>query len=473
MACHTRWITASSLAAALLLTAPPMRAGAQEADAGSEKRPLTLAETVRSALAANHSLMASAEQVAMATGRYQQTRSAYWPQVSATSQAFRSHVDQRRQLVGGVLVPFVENRYDEVNLALTARQSVIDISSWRAGSSARASEEAAEYSYRAQQEDLVLEVQQAYYNYLKTARLLSVAEENVKVGQEQLKLAEKKLEVGTGVSVDVLKAHAQTASDRLAVIEAKKNLDIARTTLNHVAGLPLDAPIVVEDVDINEPPSPLPVVEVDSAMAWRPDLATRRHEVAAAEKSVGAAQARRYPTLGVQVSYTRLMHGLNTAYDVPVGILGGDSNVVLVNQESETDPYGSWFAAAQLELPLFTGGSTKGQVNETRAGLRAAQELLLESERAARLEVQTALRNAEAAAEAMEVSREGVAAAEEENRLSQGFYTHGLVPILNLVESQAALAQARTDAVNAVYDYWIALASLDRALGRGVARFAP
>ena len=43
----------------------------------------------------------------------------------------------------------------------------------------------------------------------------------------------------------------------------------------------------------------------------------------------------------------------------------------------------------------------------------------------------------------------------------------------DLVESQAALAEARTNAVNAVYDYWIALASLDRALGRGVARFAP
>ena len=42
------------------------------------------------------------------------------------------------------------------------------------------------------------------------------------------------------------------------------------------------------------------------------------------------------------------------------------------------------------------------------------------------------------------MSREGVAAAEEENRLSQGFYTHGLVPILNLAEPQAALAQART-----------------------------
>jgi outer membrane protein TolC len=169
------------------------------------------------------------------------------------------------------------------------------------------------------------------------------------------------------------------------------------------------------------------------------------------------------------------MHGLNATYEVPVGfeVVDGDTSFIIGTREAETDPYGSWFAAAQLDLPLFTGGNTKGRINETRAALRAAQETLAESELAARLDVETAMRNAEAAVEAMEVSREGVAAAEEENRLSQGFYTHGLVPILNLVESQAALVEARTSAVNAVYDYWIALASLDRALGRGVARFAP
>jgi outer membrane protein TolC len=233
-------------------------------------------------------------------------------------------------------------------------------------------------------------------------------------------------------------------------------------------GLPLDAPLVVEDIDIDEPPAPPPIADIEAAMDARPDLLTRRREVEAAEHSVGAAQAQRYPTIGVQLSYTRLMHGLNATYDVPIDTVG-----TIGTRESETDPYGSWFAAAQLDLPLFTGGNTKGRINETRAALRAAQETLAESELAARLDVETAMRNAEAAVEAMEVSREGVAAAEEENRLSQGFYTHGLVPILNLVESQAALVEARTSAVNAVYDYWIALASLDRALGRGVARFAP
>jgi TolC family type I secretion outer membrane protein len=475
MASHTRWITAPSLVAALLLSASPMRAAGQEAGAGTGKRALTLAETVRSALAANHGLMASSEQVAVASARYQQARSIKFPQLSASSQAFRSHVDRRRELTSGLLTPAPENRYDEANLALNARQTVLDFSRWKTSSSAHASEEAAEYSYRADQEDLVLEVQQAYYNYLKTARLLSVAEENVKVGEEQLKLAEKKLEVGTGVSADVLRAKAQTAADRLAVIDAKKNLDIARQTLNHLMGLPLDAPLVVEDIDIDEPPAPPPVVDVEASMEARPDLITRRQEVEAAEHSVGAAQAQRYPTLGVQLSYTRLMHGLNATYEVPVGfeVVDGDTSFIIGTREAETDPYGSWFAAAQLDLPLFTGGNTKGRINETRAALRAAQETLAESELAARLDVETAMRNAEAAVEAMEVSREGVAAAEEENRLSQGFYTHGLVPILNLVESQAALVEARTSAVNAVYDYWIALASLDRALGRGVARFAP
>lgn len=429
------------------------------------KRAWSLADCVASALESNRGLMAAAQGVASASGSYQQARSTILPQISASAQAFRSKTGERSQLVGGQLIPFGENRYDEVNASIAARQSVIDLASWKTISSARASETAAEKAYRATQEDLVLEVQQSYYNYLRTTRLLEVAEENVKVGEEQLKLAEKRLEVGAGVSADVLKARAQTATDRLAVIEAKKNMDIARQTLCHVTGLPLDAPIVVEDV-APEAAAPAPqVVDVAATLAERPDLANQRSAVDAARHRVGAAKAGILPTLGVQLSYQRQLRGINNS-DV-VNDLGE-----VVEEESKTDPYGSWFAAAQVDLPLFTGGNTRGRINEARANLRASEENLAEAERAARLEIETAKRNVEAAAEAIVVSREGVSAAEEDNRLSQGFYTHGLVPILNLVESQAALVQAKTNAVSAVYDYWVALASLDRAMGRGLARFS-
>jgi len=459
-----RQLTMVCALTAALLAASTARA-ADEPAPSPGKRAWSLTDCVRSALESNRALMAAAQGVESAEGAYQQARSAVLPQLSASAQAFRSKTGERSQLVGGQLIPFGENRYDEVNASLSARQSVIDLASWKTISSARASESAAEYSYQARQEDLVLQVQESYYNYLKTSRLLDVAEENVKVGEEQLKLAEKRLEVGAGVSADVLKARAQTATDRLAVIDAKKNVDIARQTLCHVTGIPLDAPIVIEDVQADAA-APLPqTIDVDATLAERPDLANRRRAVDAARHTAGAAKAGILPTLGVQVSYQRQLRGINNS-DV-VNEFGE-----VVEEESKTDPYGSWFAAAQVDLPLFTGGNTRGRIHQARANLRASEENLAEAERAARLEIETAKRNVEAAAEAIVVSREGVSAAEEDNRLSQGFYTHGLVPILNLVESQAALVLAKTNAVSAIYDYWIALASLDRATGRGFARFS-
>ncbi|MFN0150223.1 MAG: TolC family protein [bacterium] len=439
--------------------------GADEPAASAGKRAWSLSDCVNSALDSNRGLMAAAQGIERAGGAYQQARSAVLPQVSASAQAFRSRTGERSQLVGGELIPFGENRYDEVNASLSARQSVIDVASWKAISSARANESAAEYAYRTSQEELVLLVQQSYYNYLKATRLLEVAEENVKVGEEQLKLAEKRLEVGAGVSADVLKARAQTATDRLAVIDAKKNVDIARQTLCHVTGLPLDAGVVVEDVQLDQVAASPPQIDVDATLADLPDLDNQRRAVEAARHTAGAAKAAMLPTVGVQFNYQRQLRGINTS---EITTNAG----AVIEEESKTDPYGSWFAAAQVDLPLFTGGNTRGRINQARANLRASEENLAEAERAARLEIETAKRNVEAAAEAISVSREGTAAAEEDNRLSQGFYTHGLVPILNLVESQAALVEAKTNAVNAIYDYWIALASLDRAMGRGLARFS-
>ncbi len=439
---------------------------ADDVAAAPGKRAWSLADCVSSALESNRGLMAAAQGVASAGGAYQQARSAVLPQVSASAWASRDETGEGSQPIGGRLVPFGANRRDVVSASLSARQSVIDVASWKSISSARANESAAEYSYQASQEDLVLVVQQSYYNYLKTTRLLEVAEENVKVGEQQLKLAEKRLEVGAGVSADVLKARARTATDRLAVIDAKKNLDIARQTLCHVTGLPLDAPIVVEDVNLDEVAAAPASIDVDATLAERPDLANQRQAVAAARHSASAAKAGRFPTLGVQLDFGRRLQATN--YEDLLDSLGN----FIVEEKTETDPLNNWSAAAQVDLPLFTGGNTRGRINTARANLRASEENLAEAERAARLEIETAKRNLEAAAEAISVSREGASAAEEDNRLSQGFYTHGLVPILNLVESQAALVEAKTNAVNAIYDYWIALASLDRAMGRGLARFS-
>jgi outer membrane protein len=448
-----------------LLAGTAAHALAQESDLALGKRALTLEECVQSALRSNPGLLAAGEQREAARGRTQQVRSALLPQINGSASASHSDSPERKSLAGGVVFSAPASTYDETSVDLSVRQSIVNLSDWKSLSSAKANQDATDASFHGAQEEIVMAVARAYFGHLKAIHLKTAAEENLKVGEEQLKLAEKRREVGIGVEADILKARAQHAQDQLALINADKDVGITRAGLNHVMGIPLDSPTVVEDIASDEPVAPPPAPDVEAALAARPDIAEQRHRLRAAERSLGAAKALYVPDLGFDFGYSRLIDAKNTR--MVRDSLGNEFEDV-----TEFDPYGSWRAGLSLNLAIFNGGAREGQIKAARADAAAARAEVLRLERDARLEIETAERNAAAAARAIEVSRDGVRAAEEDLRVTQGSYTQGILPILNLVQSQAALVDSRNAFVSATYDYRIALAELDRALGRGVAKYA-
>jgi outer membrane protein len=436
-------------------------ASAQGPEAEAGKRALSLRECVGISLRTNPTILAAQGQSEAAAGRTKQARGPIYPQVTGSASTSRSWSESHQEVFGTSIQNPGDANAHATGVGAFLDQAVVDLPVWKNAAGARSSQRAAEASLRTSQEDVILEVERAYYGYLKTIHLEEVALENRRVGEEQLKLAEKRHEVGIGVQADILKAKAQNASDRLAVIIAQKNTKVARTTLCHVMGIELDTPLTIEDIDQNETIEAPPPPDVEAGLAERPEIVERRHQVNAAENTFSAAKGERYPRLGLGLEYQRLLKQKSTTQFTPEDVV------------SESDPYSSWRATLDLSMPIFRGGSIRGRINETRANLVTERELLDQAERDARLEIETASLNATAAAEAIGVSREGVAAAEEDLRVSQGSYTHGLVPILNLVEAQAALARAKVALVVTTYDYWIALGELDRALGRGMSKFAP
>ncbi len=457
------------LVASLLAAAPLARA--QESELVSGKRALTLEECVGSALRSNPALLAARDQSDAARGRAQQARGALLPQITGSASTLRAEAEARLDLLAGNPVDSPKNRFVETSAGLSLQQSVLSLSLWNNLRSARSSQRSTEAAFRTSQEDVVLSTETAYFNYLKAIHLEEVAHENLKVGEEQLKLAEKRREVGIGVEADLLKARAQNAQDRLGVINAEKDTKLARTALCHVMGISLDSPLVVEDIDPAGAVEAAPRLDIDAALAERPELVDQRHRVRAAEHTLGAAKGERYPNLDFQFNYARRIDAENKRFDVPIRDTTG-AVVDIRDFVDEFEAYGRWSASLGLTLPIFRGGSTRGRINETRANLAAEREFLEQAERDARLEIERATLNVAAAAEAISVSREGVVAAEEDLRVSQGSYTHGLVPILNLVTAKAALVEAKNANVSATYDYRISLAELERALGRGASKYA-
>ncbi|MGI4790782.1 MAG: TolC family protein, partial [Janthinobacterium lividum] len=121
--------------------------------------------------------------------------------------------------------------------------------------------------------------------------------------------------------------------------------------------------------------------------------------------------------------------------------------------------------SAVLGIPLYDGGTTKAKIREAQSDLRSQQVTLSQLQENVAVEVRQALANIFDAQTRASSAGLGAQQAEEAYRLANVRYQNGIGTILDVVNAQAQLAQARSNLLNAQYDYQTSLAQLTRAIG--------
>ncbi len=119
-----------------------------------------------------------------------------------------------------------------------------------------------------------------------------------------------------------------------------------------------------------------------------------------------------------------------------------------------------------MSYPLFNGFNRESSIVRAEQSARVARLQDEDARLVARQEVDSALRALETAQRAIEIAGEAVVVAEEDLRINRERYRLSVAIILDVVTSQIALDQARTDLVTSRYDYIIARAQLEAVLGR-------
>ncbi len=285
----------------------------------------------------------------------------------------------------------------------------------------------------------VLNVRNAYYGVLKAVRDSDVAEEAVKQFQQHLEQAKGFYEVGTKPKFDVTKADVDLSNSRLALIKAKNALRLAIATLNNALGVP-DAPEYTLEDNLSAEAYGITFEEaIGRAYENRPDLESAIFKKQAAERSVILAEKGHYPKLNGNASYNW------TGEDLPL------------NE--------GWNAGVSLSIPIFTGFLTTHQVEGSKATLKvqsANEELLRQS---VFLEVQQAWLKLTEAGESIPAAELIVRQAEENLELANGRYSAGVGNPVEVTDAQVSLSSAKTSYIQALYDYKIAHASLEKAMG--------
>ncbi len=414
-------------------------------------QPLTLKQCIAIALKYQPALRASAASIEASRARLEQSLASYYPQLNLNNSYATTTNNYSVGTTSGsstvIGIPGQRNRYsstftDVTASALALNQNIYDFG--RTANSVNISKE----NIRASQEDFVItrqnvifNVQQAYYSVLQNLNLIKVAEDTVKQSQARLDQAQGFYQAGTRPKIDVTNAEVNMANAQLALIRTRNNYQVSRVTLNNAMGLREDLNFAIQD-SLSFKRGDLTIDDIiRQAYAQRPEIAQIKARQRAQEATIKLAESSYYPTLSGNASYTYRTGDFNKDY------------------------YWDWFFGASLNFPIFSGFSTPNQIAEGKATLRnlQAQEEIVKL--SIRLEGEQAYIALNEADERIRVTEKTVAHAQENYELASGRYQVGVGFPLEVTDAEVLLANARANYIQALADFKIAEARIEKAMG--------
>ena len=403
------------------------------------KRPITVDEAVAIALEAQPQIAARLADYDASRYRVAQAFAPLLPQITGTWNAQRDQsvtgITPTAQQVTGVRTFWATTTSARVALS----QTIFDFG--KASAAADVARKNAEFTYQnieLQRQQLVDTVKEAYTNIVFAQRLIRVQEQALDRANLNLRSARGNYEVGTQPKSVVARAEVDVANARVAIIQARNAERVARVGLNTAMGIATEYPTQVIDNLAYAP------VTVDRESLIREALA-RRPEYRQAQLTAEAA--------GLTVRQS----ARNFLPSVTAGAFYG---------AARTDFREIWELSVGLSWTLFDGGNLIARYKEAQALLDAARARVRSSEQSIAQDVSTAYLSIVETDERILAAKVAVDSATENFRLAQGRFDAGVGTILEVTDAQLALTQAQNTEAQALADFRIAQARLDRALGR-------
>ena len=316
--------------------------------------------------------------------------------------------------------------------------------------SAKLTREQALLNYQATLADTLLAVRVAYDDVLVAAQQMAVHKASVELLTRELEDVQKRFAAGTVPQFDVLRGQVELANERPRLIQAKNDFRIGKDNLLNLLAVHLPKNIAEEvPLQLSDTLESLPY-EIDLAAALARAL-EKRPELAAARK----AEALRREDLVNSKS----------GYKPNAQVFGGYQWQSLPYENDLSGDLSGWIAGAQLSWNIFDGQLTRGKIMEAKARYERAKLDVDESGRQIELEVRTAYSNFIEEREVLESQKMVQEQALEALRLAEARHKAGTGTQLDVLSAQTALTQARTTQAQALHDYAVARARLQRALG--------
>lgn len=301
--------------------------------------------------------------------------------------------------------------------SLSLRQPLIAPRVWYGIGTAEKVTEAAEASAEDTQRRLVGRVASAIVAVVTAERIAETNRVGLRAALERLALQKRRLELGSGTKLDVVRFEQDVVAARATLIQGDEDLRRSREALGLALG---DATPygVSRTISINE-------IEATIGKICKPDSLDSRADIRAltiqrelAERSVTDADLLYSPTADLSSTFT------------------------YSSEDLVADKNYAWNIQGILTIPLWDGGARYGIRRSAAAVVRQQEERLDAAKRSARIEVTQAQRAVTVADNALTVAQRARALAAETDRLAQRAFEAGAVTSFDLVDASRRLREA-------------------------------
>ena len=434
-------------------TVPPTTTFPSAAGPMLPSRPLALAECLDIALQQNANVLKSKSDIEATQGVVVQTRAIALPKLQATGGYQYNDQIEKLPFSLGAGGPDSFQKEHSWTAGIKLVQSIYEggrITS--ALRTARLTKEQALLQHQTVLMDTLLAVRVAFCDVLLAEQQIIVQQASIKLLEKALEDTTRRYNAGTVPRFNVLRAEVELGNAKPVLARAKNSFRIAKNNLavglgyRIPAGTWEDIPLQLAGKLEAEPYEIALPTALAEALEKRSELALLRKAQALRVEGIKSAQSGYLPSAQIFGGYG----WRNSTF--PSDYLAND--------------IGGWNTGVQLSWNWFDGNLTKGKVQEARALHQKSGLEIDDRTRLIELEVRTSYSSFVEAKEVLESQKKVQEQADEALRLATAREDAGTGTQLDTLNAQTALTQARTTQIQALHDYVVARARLERAMGR-------
>jgi outer membrane protein TolC len=411
---------------------------------GAETLKLSVKDAVSMALENNNQIKAASFTSQAATQGIQSANSRYLPAVSLEETLVASNSPINTFMMKLDEGRFTNNDFQISNLnnpsaahdfktALTIQQPLFVPSLSPMKELAVKDAQKSGFQLEAARQGIAFQVFHTYLEVQKAAARLGATDKAVADARENMRLATVRTSAGVGLRSDELRSRTHLSMVEQQLISAQNSLTLARMKLAMLIGLPEENTFEVSALLDSVTVPAMSDQIVSEALLNRVEIKQSNTDLEKSDAALRLARSEYLPTVGAFASYQ-----LN-AKDAPF--------------TSDND---AWTAGVSLKWNIFDGFRTNSERKRALSGQSAAREMLESATKDIKYQLKESYVRRDEAGKHLEVARNSVQDAEETVRLLSKRYENSLATMVELLDAQTALNQARANLVETEAGYALA-----------------